>query len=148
MVPGTSRIQSFFDMPRLELSLSIRVDPHSGIEAHSLETSLDLHTIRADIDVLSRVFREFENRPKREVGANEVQSPLSETPALSSRLSWVSPLSPTSPLLETLSVSPCLHYCWFVAGTHHQRLPRPQCLLIGGRDQARPANSVATLINL
>ncbi|OCH92936.1 hypothetical protein OBBRIDRAFT_802282 [Obba rivulosa] len=116
---GSPRID-FLGMPRLELSLSVGINPHSGIEARSLKTSLSLNTIRADVDVLDHVLKHLKPGPKHDHNVNEASSSFHETPALSSRMSWVSPLSPASPLLETLSAT--MPFSWGPKTTRVRRL--------------------------
>ncbi|EMD40776.1 hypothetical protein CERSUDRAFT_111360 [Gelatoporia subvermispora B] len=121
---GSSQ-RNFLDVPHFEFSLSLRINPHSGVESRSLKTSLNLGAIDADIGILRHIIGQLKPEHNGNSDPVDIQSPKREAPKLSSRLSWVSPLSPTSPLLETLSAS--MPFGW------KSRTPRVRRLDSGAR---------------
>lgn len=87
--------------------ISLRVDPHKGIEPHSLETSLSLGTVELDISRIRVLFAKLKEKSAgkmQDCDAGGPPLPLSGSP-LTSRSRWASPLSANSPFREALSVS-------------------------------------------
>lgn len=107
--PGTV---SFIDVPSTEFTVSVRIDPHRAIEPHSVETSLTLDSFDMNVDVaqfLMNTIKKYhyakKTFPNREqTPATLIASPpLSPAPPNTRRLTWTSPMSPGSPLMEALS---------------------------------------------
>ncbi|KAI0939194.1 hypothetical protein AcV5_000680 [Taiwanofungus camphoratus] len=99
--------RAFVNVPFFDFSVAVRVNPHKGLEPHSLETTLHCESLDINIDVVQHLLGTIQRHrdSKKKCEDRELKSPLSPTRPASSRLTWSSQMSPTSsPMMGALSM--------------------------------------------
>ncbi len=128
-----SNKHTFVVIPNIAFTASVRLDPSQKVERHGLETSLSSDAASLDIDVVQYILKQLKKHDEHNEQAESVPpsspplspslsrftpgSPAMESPQSilergshspgarrTSRFGWVSPMSPTSPIMEALSV--------------------------------------------
>ncbi|PCH41098.1 hypothetical protein WOLCODRAFT_89020 [Wolfiporia cocos MD-104 SS10] len=116
-IPIPTGNTAFLALPAIRFTASVKIDPHRTIEPHSVETSLRVDAVDINSNVVQHLLKIIKTE-KRHIDAaapadDEEPSFLSPsatsspsptlTPLNTRRLTWGSPMSPGSPLMEALS---------------------------------------------
>ncbi|KAH8105900.1 golgi-body localization protein domain-containing protein [Cristinia sonorae] len=88
------------DIPNVVLSVAARLDPHKGVQQHSLEISLKMDPITVDVDAIIPLLEDIKKQTRSNGRLDTETLPLSPMSPVST------PASPNTPFAAVRSVSP------------------------------------------